>query len=123
MTARLVYDGGDEVRIPPEMGMPRADQMQGTALERLCELAGRVCYDSLGKGRSSADYHSHIAEVGHTSVHEHAVITARFDVFDQAGVVKACVNRRGVHVRVSDDGILIRCRRVRFTTGEAGHAT
>ena len=27
MTARLVYDGGDEVRIPPEMGMPRADQI------------------------------------------------------------------------------------------------
>lgn len=45
MIARLVWDGSDEVRIPPEMGEPRADQMQGTAFERLAELAGRVCYD------------------------------------------------------------------------------
>jgi thymidylate synthase ThyX len=53
LKARLVWDGGDEVRIPPEMGVPRSDQMQGTAAERLSELAGRVCYDSLGKGRPS----------------------------------------------------------------------
>ena len=98
--ARLVWDGGDEVRIPPEMGMPRADQMQGTALERLCELAGRICYDSLGKGRSSADYHAHIAEVGHTSVHEHAVITVHILEHDWQDYVRACANRRGVFVEI-----------------------
>lgn len=85
MTTAIVYDGG-EVRIPTQM-LPedastilRKNQMQGTELERLCELAGRVCYDSLGNGRDSAAYHKHILEVGHTSVLAHANIT--FEIFD-----------------------------------------
>lgn len=45
ISAALVWDGTDEVRIPSAMGTPRADQMQGTARERLVEAAGRVCYD------------------------------------------------------------------------------
>jgi hypothetical protein len=53
--AALVWDGGSNVVIPQEMGVPRADQMQGTTMERLAELAGRVCYDSLGSGRPSFD--------------------------------------------------------------------
>lgn len=52
--AKKVYDGG-EVSIPEEMGAPRDDQMQGTPAERLVELAGRACYDSLGIGRPSFD--------------------------------------------------------------------
>lgn len=51
--ARLVYDGGTSVTVPPEMGMPRNNQMCGTPAERLTELAARVCYDSLGSGRPS----------------------------------------------------------------------
>ena len=75
----LVYDGSDEVRIPPQMGAPRCDQMNGTPLERLAELAGRVCYDSLGKGRSSREFHEHIAQVKHYSVYEHCAFTIQLD--------------------------------------------
>lgn len=102
MKARLVYDGGGEVRIPEEAGKPRADQMQGTAFERVCELGGRLCYDSLGKGRNSADYHTHIKESRHTSVHEHGVFTARFRLFDPHNLIAGCVNRRGVHVELDE---------------------
>ena len=77
ITASLVYDGGCTVLIPAAMGTPRDDQMQGSPAERLTELAGRVCYDSLGKGRPSftteqmQGYHDHIKQVGHGSVCEH----------------------------------------------------
>jgi len=73
--ARLVYDGGDEVYLPPEMGEPKTDQLVGTPHEQLSELCGRVCYDSLGSGRNSADYHKHLIEVNHGSVYEHAHLT------------------------------------------------
>lgn len=77
ITAHLVFDGGSEVYVPREMGSPREDQLQGTPAERLTELAGRVCYDSLGKGRPSFSvdgtegYHDHIKQVKHGSVQEH----------------------------------------------------
>lgn len=77
INAKLVYDGGSDVQIPSELGTPRDDQMQGTPGERLIELAGRTCYDSLGKGRPSftvgdrQGYHDHIRQVGHGSVWEH----------------------------------------------------
>ncbi|TWT41220.1 Thymidylate synthase ThyX [Phycisphaerae bacterium RAS1] len=42
--------------------------------EKLCEIAGRVCYMSFGKGRkSSAEYLGNIIEMAHGSVLEHAV--------------------------------------------------
>ena len=42
--------------------------------EKLCEIAGRLCYLSYGKGRkSNRDYIRHLLEVGHGSVLEHAV--------------------------------------------------
>lgn len=43
--------------------------------EKLCEVAGRVCYMSFRKPRpgGNATYLSHILEVGHGSVLEHAV--------------------------------------------------
>lgn len=75
VTSKLVWDGSTNIVIPSEMGTPRADQLQGLVREQLSELAGRVCYDSVGTGRSSADYHKHIKEVGHLSVYEHAHMT------------------------------------------------
>lgn len=63
--AKLVWDGGEDVRLPEQLGTPREDQLQGTAGEKLTEIAGRVCYDSFGKGRSSAEYHEHIIAVNH----------------------------------------------------------
>lgn len=71
MKASLVYDGRGCPSVPEEMGKPKEGQLQGTPCEQLTEIAGRVCYDSLGKGRSSAEFHQHILEVGHLSVHEH----------------------------------------------------
>lgn len=56
--------------LPDEKG-----QDQGTDLARLIECAGRTCYDSYGRGRSSSAYHQHILEVGHGSVLEHASIS------------------------------------------------
>lgn len=101
ISAALVWDGTDEVRIPAAMGTPREDQMRGTARERLVELSGRLCYDALGKGRSSPDYFEHILEVGHTSITEHAAFTAEL-VFDiDSDCVDAAVhllNRPGVWV-------------------------
>lgn len=88
LIARLVWDGTDEVRIPPEMGTPREDQMQGTARERLVELAGRVCYDSLGTGRASGSYHENIKTINHGALWEHAAFTADFRVTD--GVADRC---------------------------------
>lgn len=42
--------------------------------ESLCEVAGRVCYMSFGKGRkTNAEYLGNIIGVGHGSVLEHAV--------------------------------------------------
>lgn len=42
--------------------------------EKLAEIAGRVCYMSYGKGRkTNHEFVSHIIEVGHGSVLEHAV--------------------------------------------------
>lgn len=42
--------------------------------ERLCEIAGRLCYLSYGKGRKkNEDYIRHLLEVGHGSVLEHAI--------------------------------------------------
>lgn len=76
--ASLVYDGGPGVLIPTEMGEPKLDQMQGTDAENLAELCGRICYDSLGVGRSSKAYHEHIAQVKHLSVYEHFNPTIEF---------------------------------------------
>jgi thymidylate synthase (FAD) len=50
----------------------RTDQLNGRDSECIIEYAGRICYDSLGTGRNSADYHAHIIDVGHGSVMEHA---------------------------------------------------
>ncbi len=42
--------------------------------EQVCEIAGRLCYLSYGKGRkSNKEYIHHLLEVGHGSVLEHAV--------------------------------------------------
>lgn len=52
-----------------------AEQGIGSDAEVLSEIAGRVCYDSWGRGRTSDDYHKHIIEVGHGSVLAHATFT------------------------------------------------
>lgn len=100
--ARLVYDGREQAPfVPPEMGAPRADQLQGTPREATAELAGRVCYDSLNTGRDSAGFHAHIHEVKHYSVYEHTPFTVRLGFHEPSRltmVLLALANRPGVYV-------------------------
>lgn len=119
--AKLVYDGGD-VAIPADLGTPRDDQMQGTPAEQLIELAGRACYDSLGKGRASftvdgkQGYHDHITQVGHGSVWEHFnfTIDIKLPSKDKRALnnlrrvfCMACMNRPGVITLHSGRGLRV----------------
>jgi len=78
-------------------GVPRADQAIGTPFEILGEIAGRVCYDSFGSGRSSDSYHAHIVEVNNLSVYEHCVFTTRVS-YDNPKWLRHLLNRPGVWV-------------------------
>lgn len=97
LVSKLVWDGGDNVLIPDDMGKPALNQLQGTVIEQLSEIAGRVCYDSLGKGRSSPDFHNHILEVGHFSVYEHGHMTVEFR---HNVSLSGFLNRPGIWVNV-----------------------
>lgn len=99
--ASLVYDGQGDPLLPLEMGSPREDQLLGTPAEKLSEICGRICYDSCGSGRSSKDFHKHILDVGHFSVHEHFNYTVLIesDSFSPTGICAlygAAINRPGV---------------------------
>lgn len=104
MPATLIYDNAkpDTLHVPAEMGTPLPHQLQGSPLDRLTELAGRVCYSSLGSpgSRSSADYHAHIREVRHLSVYRHAAITV--EVSDDYSPL-VFLNRPCVWVTRNDD--------------------
>lgn len=113
LIAKLVWDGGDSLRIPEEMGTPAPNQMRGTVYEQLCEIGGRICYDSLGKGRSSEDFHKHILDVAHLSVDEHPHVTVRLNTglqlwaflnrpdfwveFEEGGPIRVTMNPRGIY--------------------------
>lgn len=82
--AHMVWDGAGTPTIPEQllpsgpdpMGQIKAKgQFDGSAVEQVCEIAGRVCYDSFGAGRDSVAYHGHIQEVGHHSVLRHVNLT------------------------------------------------
>jgi thymidylate synthase ThyX len=106
VTAKLVWDGGAKIEIPEEMGKPRPDQLQGSVFEQLSELAGRVCYDSVGSGRTSPEYHKHIKEVGHLSVYEHAHMTV--EIFMPLGNLAAIfLNRPGLWVVPKSDSFRV----------------
>jgi thymidylate synthase (FAD) len=77
---------------------PRDDQLQGTDAEKLVETAGRVCYDSFGKGRNSGDYHQHILDVDHGSVTEHAQFTFRIRGISRALSHELVRHRVGVAI-------------------------
>lgn len=63
------------IALPPELGTPREDQLQGPDAQKLIETAARTCYDSFGKGRDSDGHARHVMDVGHYSVLEHAQYT------------------------------------------------
>lgn len=107
----IVWDGRD-FSVPAGLGTPKDGQLASTPLDNVVELAGRSCYDSLGKPKSrlTPDYHEHIVEVGHLSVQEHANLT--FDIafdgepgphplppYDYMAVAYSLLNRPGIWVR------------------------
>ncbi len=99
--AKLVWDGGEDVHIPEEMGTPLTTQMKGTPMERVSELACRVCYDSLGRGRSSGELHEHILGVKHLSVYEHTHMTVELLDTGLGGLpLQEFLNRPGVWVQI-----------------------
>lgn len=63
----------------------------------ICELGGRVCYDSFGKNdKSNTQYISEIIEKKHFSVLEHASVT-----FGIQGISRACSHELVRHRRLS----------------------
>jgi len=92
-----VWDG-KKFEVPEPLGKPRADQLQGSELDNLTELSGRACYDSLGTGRNSVDYHKHIIEVNHGSVQEHGNLTFLIPALTVPDYLSCCetlLNRPG----------------------------
>ncbi len=100
--AKLVWDGGEDVSIPEDMGMPSLTQMKGTPMERVSELACRVCYGSLGRGRSSEELHKHILGVKHLSVYEHTHLTVEIQSRPGELPITPFLNRPGVWVRLDE---------------------
>lgn len=115
INAKIVCDQSRLV-VPEDM-LPSVDnpfvrieekgQLQGSLADNLAEIAGRVCYDSLGNGRNSADYHEHIQHVGHLSVLEHYNFTIaimynsyRPDVMNS--LLAYLINRPGLHTIITE---------------------
>jgi thymidylate synthase (FAD) len=73
LVGRQTVDQAEVDRFLTEHGLSWETDTEVGA-EALCEMAGRVCYMSFGKGRkTNAEYLSHILSVAHGSVLEHAV--------------------------------------------------
>lgn len=107
--AQFVFDGGPDFFVPIPMGEAAEDQLQGNARENTLELCGRICYDSLGTGRNSRDYHDNLISSKHLSVYEHTPVTVEFDM-KKAGVepVDLCclMNRPGVTMLFQSESIV-----------------
>lgn len=86
--------------IPVELASKaKLNQLAGSSdAADLIELAGRECYDSLGSGRSSEDYHKHLLEVDHGSVLEHAQYSFRLDGISRALTHELVRHRVGVAI-------------------------
>lgn len=73
-------------------------QDRGMNPERLIEFAGRICYESFGTGRSSKDFHAHLAEVGHGSVLEHVSFSFLISGVSRALTLELVRHRVGVAI-------------------------
>lgn len=108
--AQRIWDGGKPVApacmYPPVENaieqVAAKGQLQGTDLEVLGEIASRICYDSLGTGRPSVDFHKNILKVNHLSVYEHCVFTIAVDVPESelSSFLFDCMNRPSLYVRL-----------------------
>ena len=75
LVGRQSLDDGEIERFLGDHGVAQWTTDTDVAGEKLCEMAGRICYMSFAKPRpgGNAAYLHHILEVGHGSVLEHAV--------------------------------------------------
>jgi thymidylate synthase ThyX len=105
-TCTLVWDGTNPPRVPAAMGTPRGDQLRGSFRDNLIELAGRICYDSLGSkaSRNTEQYHEHINQTGHHSTHEHANFTIEIGLSgpNYVQALEAFANRPGVWLELAN---------------------
>lgn len=113
MKAKLIYTPGfSEPYIPSTFKKPKDDQFLGSALEKLTEVACRICYDSMGlkMSRSSEGLHDHIQDAPNLSVYEHAWLTIMIPVETERYMMQllaCCNNRPGVRVLIHDDYLRI----------------
>lgn len=116
ISAVRIWDGGEpklpDLMLPSCSSIENAreqviskGQFVGSALDNLGEMASRICYDSAGTGRPSADFHKNIIKVNHLSVYEHCVFTIWVDVprRDLAGTLIECMNKPALYVNVIED--------------------
>ena len=97
----LVWDGGDEIHVPPQMGEPHDKQFTGTVGEQLTEVSCRVCYASVGSGRATEETLANVMAVGHHSTCEHYHVTFEVELADRVptiDVLQVLVNRPGLFV-------------------------
>lgn len=113
MKAQLIYTPGQsEPLIPSTFKAPKDTQFLGSPLEKLTEVACRICYDSMGlkMSRTSEQLHDHIQEAPNLSVYEHAWLTimlpAETDRYTMQ-LLACCNNRPGVRVRLLDGYVRI----------------
>lgn len=107
-SSEIVYNNAnpEHIALPSMMGQPKEGQLVGSPLECLAEIAGRICYDSLGQGRTSEEYHKHILDVGHLSVYEHCAFTVKFSEW-HCPWTGALLNRPGLYFRHDEDGVRV----------------
>jgi len=102
MKAALVCDG-TQLIIPESMGQPKKGQLSGSMHDNLGELCSRICYDSLGKGRSSIELHNHIKEIRNHSIYEHINITVNLNISPWI-LINCLINRKGIWIELGDKG-------------------
>lgn len=109
MSASVIYvsDSINQiVDIPTTFKKPREDQFQGTPLEKLTEVACRICYDSMGlkRSRNSLDLHHHIQDAPNLSVYEHANVVIELPSHLPEMLYKVLLNRKGVYTELWSHG-------------------
>lgn len=111
MSASVIYvsDSINQiVDLPTTFKKPREDQFQGSPLEKLTEVACRICYDSMGlkKSRNSIDLHHHIQDAPNLSVYEHANVVIEIPSITDEMIYKVLLNRKGLYVDLWSKGRL-----------------
>ena len=103
----VYYPGYFSLPTLADFSEPLDTQLLGPDMQKVMELAGRTCYESVGFGRSTTQYFKHIVEVGHLSVGEHGAITVRCEIPHSVYIFIPwlLMNRPGLWVRLDTSSI------------------